>query len=301
MWPASSHSQCGMSGKPWTAQRFRAGFSYIFSARVCRQQCLLRRQGGSCTMDSMGVGPDLGLLARVVQDRFDGTAAAVARRWPKKPVPHRSTISRWLRGATLPQTERAFLSFAGALDLDPFALWDLSGGQFPRVCARIWKLLHMRKWPAFDSNLSFLTNFVACVPDWPPSRISLEYFSRDWSTVSFSHQASVRNGYYAALVIRPLGSRWRSGVQVWHFAWRPPQQDALWQPYGFVRLSGADLRLFHFNSYHQSAQVADPVGRFCVETWFGAGDAEFRVASLHEFEIRVVESRPEGLAVVRFP
>ncbi len=233
-----------------------------------------------------------------IDQKFDGNLAAVSRNWPVSNPPHRSTIQRWLRRDTLPRSAQELMAFSAALDLDPFALWGVSTATFPALCARLVKASRAGSWANLLPALSFLAPFVGPTPEWPPADLARTYFHRDWVIYDFSHPARDKRNYFAAISIKPNGRHTSAIDQVWHFAWRDAIDHALWRPYGFVRLTGTELRLFSFNGLTAWAHVDRPGASFVVETWFGEGAAAFRVASLHNFALKVNEG--EGGSTVRF-
>lgn len=235
-----------------------------------------------------------------IDNQFGGNLAAVSRNWPAGDPPHRSTILRWLRRETLPRSARELLSFCGALDLDPFALWGIAPATFPALCARLVKASRAGSWAGLLPALSFLEPFVGPTPEWPPASLARDYFHRDWSIHEFRHPAREKRNHFTPISIDPQMEEDRNIDRVWHFAWRDDVDHALWRPYGFVRLTGTDLRLFSFNGLSDSATVDTPGSDFVVETWFGEGAAAFRVASLHPFELKVNNAAHTDGSRVRF-
>ncbi len=90
-------------------------------------------------------------------------------------------------------------------------------------------------------------------------------------------------------------------MQVWHFAWRHKQRNALWQPYGFVKLSGLEASLFHIYGFQQRVDIVMANTSIYVQTRLGEGDADFRVASLHKFDLRRTDDLPKESKALRFP
>jgi hypothetical protein len=70
--------------------------------------------------------------------------------------------------------------------------------------------------------------------------------------------------------------------------------------YGFVWKNGPELSVFAFNGL--SRTVACPAERvpIAIETWFGLGAAEFRIASLHPFEAVGPQTAQSERPTVRF-
>jgi hypothetical protein len=243
---------------------------------------------------------DCGAVIARIDHKLAGNVAAVSRSWPVANPPHRSTILRWVRRETLPRSAHELLAFSAALDLDPFALWGISPATFPALCARLVKASRAGSWADLLPALSFLAPFVGPTADWPPAEVAMEYFHRNWVTANCHHPAVERRNYFAAISIEPQGREGPGLDQVWHFAWRDDIDHALWRPYGFVRLTGMELRLFSFNGLSASATIDASRPSFTVETWFGEGAAAFRVASLHRFGLKFNGAVHEAGPVVRF-
>jgi len=238
-------------------------------------------------------------IRRRIAERFDGTVARVTERWPGgSDPPHRSTILRWLHGQTLPRCQSDLLAFAGALDLDPFALWHINSATFAALCNRMRAAAWTGAWSGLLPTLSFLDDFLRPSQAWPPPQLAEQYFGRDWARAEHRHKASERRDYFKTFSLQPGRRQKVGGDQVWHFAWRPSSR-AEWRPYGFVRHAKSELRLYSFGGTVAEAELAAGAG-FCVETWIGQGPAEFRIASLHPFAMAVIDDGGRCGARVRF-
>jgi hypothetical protein len=235
-----------------------------------------------------------------VDRRFGGSPAAVARAWPTTDSPDRSTIGRWLSAETLPQSSEMVLGLAGALDLDPTALWCVPSESYRALAQRIGQL-------AVDGHTSklapaaFLLDFIQPRIAWPPA-IAQTYYHRDWFLHRAHHPATEFRNYYSRIAIGSQTQDVRSDFdQTWHFAWRNPTYKSFWQPYGLVRLTDGTLRLYAYSGLTDMAAMQDDARDFIVETWFGEGPAEFRIASLHQFSCNLVANDAvTKLAQVRF-
>lgn len=227
--------------------------------------------------------------------------AAIAASWPNEAAPHRSTLLRWLKGSVLPRSARELLGLAGALDLDPFVLWTFAPDKFDILCARVVRASRTHRWTMLHPALSFLADFIGPVDEWPPSAIAEEYYGRPWCTADFRHAAGRQRNYYAALAIGPTPKSEFADPQVWHFAYRNAGvRRAGWQPYGFVEVLGSAVRLFNFSGLFDVSERPPATRLLFVETWFGEGAAEFRVASLHKFTLTVQSGPTPRAGLVRF-
>ena len=235
------------------------------------------------------------LISRV-QSRFNGNAAAVPAHWPNDDVPNRSTVSRWLNGRSLPQSSDTVLALAAALDLDPFALWRVTPELFARVCARVVTASRSKRWSQLTPALSFVESFVGPTVNWPPEFVE-QYFQRPWSVAQFRHTAESKRNFYAGILIRSLLPTCEDLDQVWHFAWSDIIDDAVWRPYGFVRLAANELSLYSFSGIVNSCLLPSECNTFGVETWFGEGAAKFKVVSVHPFTLELTDQIPSGMSV----
>jgi hypothetical protein len=224
---------------------------------------------------------DVARLNERINKRFDGSPAAVVRAWPTDEAPTRSTIGRWLTSKTLPKSADTILGLAGALDLDPIALWHVAPGSFHRVSRQIEKLVSGHSFGPL-APAGFLPAFILPSVDWPPAEV-VPYFRRKWFLSHFEHTATELRNYFAAIDVRSEHDDSVDLDHIWHFAWRHPS-SALWRPYGFVRLTSSSLRLYSYSGAIETAAVPADMQSFVVETWFGEGPAEFRIASLHPFK-----------------
>ncbi len=226
-------------------------------------------------------------------------------RWPvavrqdggKIPPPDKATVSRWLNGVTFPRSRDELFGLAGAFDVDPLALLGLPGDvTWPGLCDAVRSYNWTPQLAPGVQRFWFLRELILPGRDWPSSDIARNYFGRDWQRQEREHRIAVKRSYYAAFAIEadPVAA-----LQVWHFAWRA-HSTLPWRPYGFVRLEEGGLRLCGFDGLEVKA-TRSGAGPFIVETWFGRGDADFCVASLHA--LRYSPERPvacERAPTVRF-
>lgn len=220
----------------------------------------------------------------------------------------RSTISRWRRQGKLPDDPLRFLRLAEALDVDPLLLFELEGDRFPDTCRRIGRLLITGRIGRALGSLTFLEDFWrAAGGEWPPKEIrnasGKDFIQYAWVPRGFRHEGQLDGGhegrnFYASIELESGRVATRSAPQVWHFAYRDPLEwAAAWHPYGSVALVGTRLELY---SYAGRVTMVEAPGPIAVETWLGEGDADFRIASLHPFELDLQARTRPGHAAVRF-
>lgn len=211
----------------------------------------------------------------------------------------RATLYRWLKRETLPRWSQV-LQLAEAADLDPTLLLDFQG-QAPMDVVREVAAAVFRGKGHDHADLveGIIGRYLFSESEWPPD----DFFpGHPWTRHVARHDAAVRQDYWGTFRIRVAGDR--EGPQSWHFAWRNTvgaTRPWFWVPYGIATRFKGEVELEHFNGQRQ--RQACPGTEFVVETWFGKGSADFCVASLHPFEMRLLgahEPRPLALPRVRF-
>lgn len=240
-------------------------------------------------------GLRLSLIRSVMQSR-DWSDAALADHMHV----NRSTVHRWLKTEKpkRPRTEEECLRLAAALDIDPVLLLDFDVDSFPSVCSDVAEALGAGKWEGPLHVIRFVGRFVVPATSWPPKDIASRYPIKSWQLFEFAHDPRVQRDYYAPIVIHGRSSRY----QVWHFAYRDKGllSASPWRHYGFVWWHEDRLELYTFHGFAMAATTPADDDSIVVETWFGRGAAEFRVASLHTFEADRVPKRFNDVPRVRF-
>jgi hypothetical protein len=240
-------------------------------------------------------------LYELTTKKFNGSQALI-QAWPRAFVsPHRTTLWRWLKGR-VPIPSDQVLPLSGALDLDPFVLFETTPESYATLCLALMQKIAVRYVGPLGSELEWAHDLIVPSRNWPPSGIATRYFNnnREWRTQDFFHTARDARNYFQRLTVT-AEHREFSEPQVWHFAFRVPgAKRPVWTPYGFIQREGDRARLYQFRG--QTAELQTPLGStsFVVETWFGIGPAEFRVASLHPFELAVVRSADTSTRCLRF-
>jgi hypothetical protein len=245
---------------------------------------------------------DLDLVAHLIKERFEDKPTALRDAWPlktpsgKSAAPDRVTIWRWLTGKKFPRNVDELFGLAGALDVDPMALLAMAAQTtWPELC-RATREYHwdFRLAPRI-ARFWFLYELIRMGLDWPSSGMAQKYFRRTWQKMQHLHRASVKRNYYGRFLVE-LDESLR--CQVWHFAWRSHAHKP-WRPYGFVRLEQANVHLCSFEGFEGTASLGRKTS-FMVETWFGKGDAEFCVASLHKVQCTLDGHSTKATPLVRF-
>jgi hypothetical protein len=246
---------------------------------------------------------DVECIRSVIDDKYAGSISRLAAALSLDPPPDRSTVTRWLSsdGSHFPRDEERILALAGALDIDPMALWTFDAGTFHVLWPKIMRAARTGKWSELLTPLSFLRHFAEPADEWPAEPIAQRFFDRGWVVHEFIHDPQKGANFYQNLTLRSHLHRRKYPI-VWHFAYRHggAMHKREWKPFGFVRREADQLTLF--NDWGITDQVRcvvtnDEVG---VQTWFGPGAATFRVASLHSFSLAVGKDERAGVPTVRF-
>ena len=223
--------------------------------------------------------------------------------WPRAFVPpHRTTLWRWLKGR-VPVPPDQVLPLAGALDLDPFVLFETTPDSYATLCLALMQKIAVRNVGPLGSELEWAHDLIVPSRDWPPRKIATRYFSnnREWMTQDFCHTAREGRNYFQRVSIT-AEHREFAEPQVWHFGFRVPgAKRPVWTPYGFIERERDCIRLYQFRGHTAELETPPNTKSFVVETWFGIGPAEFRVASLHRFKLAIVQSADSSTRCLRFP
>ena len=235
-----------------------------------------------------------------LQDRW--VASDTSQRGAAGHAPHRSTMHRWTQGQ-MPRTAGDLLRLCGLLDVDPLVLLRLPPSDETGALERLARAYIHGRWQ--PPALEFLHDFLGRRSVWPPPGLAREHFGRDWHVHDFSHDpVHGANQYAMVRILPPSGAPWPTGKPlVWHFAYRHERLfGRRWLQYGVVSRVGRRVTLLHINGHEGASELQSEEDVVQVQTWFGPGEAVFRVASLHGFALGVVF--PSDLAAghcVRFP
>lgn len=209
----------------------------------------------------------------------------------------RATIYRWLDKG-LPSNRSDIFGFAAMLDVDPVALLDITEEYIKKSYGRERRLFQLGM--ANRSPLAAFWPIYIPGPSWPNAEVSHPYYGRDWCTADFAHDPATIANVYAAVRLRSTVADVPFVPCAYHFAYRRTgSPDGMWRPYGTVVGYEGEVCLLMENGTYQRQPDARSPSTVINETWFGPGPAEFRVASLHAFEI-AVQVPSEARGVVRF-
>lgn len=208
---------------------------------------------------------------------------------------NRGTVYRWLDEG-LPSRKEDVLGFAALLDVDPVALL--------RIDDEFVRLHYARERRLFQFGIlgrSRLAAFWAIyVPtgSWPDRSIARSLYGRDWTTRDYRHDPALVSNVFACFKFTPstVAPKWSPWVV--HFAYRRAgARDGMWRPYGSVLRIGPTVLLISESGDLQERTLGETGSSIAVETHFGPGAAEFRVASLHTFELDVAAPSHEACSL----
>ena len=207
----------------------------------------------------------------------------------------RATIYRWLKRG-IPSRQDELYGFCATLDVDPIAVLSLSKSFIDRVFSRERLLLQLNA--IHRSQFAPLWLIYRPGPGWPNVEISRSYYNRPWNTAEFSHDAKAVTGVYATvrMTAPPEGLL----PQAYHFAYRRTNtRDGMWRPYGTVMRFAQKTVLISESGDYQEDKIRRPTRTTVANTYFGDGPAEFKLASLHPFDLDV-DPFADGDGIVRF-
>ena len=247
------------------------------------------------------------LLKRLYAE-YPGGLRALRDRWFEKycntsrdpaRLPDRATFYRW-RNGELPGSPHQLMRLCGLLDADPLSVLSFPSGEEAPVIQRIYRSFWSNQWGELRT-LSFLPEFFGHHTSWPPQAIAAHFYNRTWSLQEFSHDPNIKSNFYPRIEINGDTRVHEKLPQVFHFAYRQPSVFAKrWIQYGYVSRYLNSVMLVNITGDIQRYEAPSVKHPTNVETWFGPGHADFRVASLHTFSLSVQFDGVDNGLKVRF-
>ena len=243
------------------------------------------------------------LVQALIQQRFgaiddlvvawaERVASGVQRRGRAR---DRASLYRWMKRG-LPSNRDDILGFAGILDVDPIAILDVDDAFIDKFFA-----MERRRMLLGAESRSLLSPFWPIYtpgPAWPNDEIAHSYYARPWFVQDFAHDPAKVSNVYAAVHLHSTAGDAELAPRTYHFAYRRTgARDGMWRPYGVVIGYRHEVRLISDSGDYQRLSDDRSNRLVAVETYFGAGPAEFRIASLHDFTIEVEAPAREDVAV----
>ena len=253
----------------------------------------------------MAIPLDKELVHALVKQRF-GSIDALVVEWEERVASgtqktgrarDRASIYRWLQRG-LPSSRDDVLGLCGVLDVDPIGILGIDGSYVAKHFAQ-------ERWlfQRGSEKRSLLAPFWPIYmpgPAWPNDEVAMNFYGRSWFVRDFAHEPTRVANVYAAVHLLSVDRDMPLVPKTYHFAYRRTgARDGMWRPYGTV--IGYRRQICLISESGDFQRVSDERSNEIVvtETYFGAGPAEFRVASLHDFDIRV-DAPSQMKAPVRF-
>ncbi|GGN59066.1 hypothetical protein GCM10011349_39240 [Novosphingobium indicum] len=259
----------------------------------------------------MGILISKAFVRQVIQDRW-GAVGELEQGWAERVATglqkvgefrDRKTIYRWLsRG--LPNDRDSIFGFAATLGVDPLVMLDIENPKFQQLLQVEWFFFLANL--ANSGKLSAFWPLVRPAVDWPNPEISHDFYDSTWATIEFRHTADqVRNVFAQLRITGDAEEAEFTAHRVYYLAYRRQgARDGLWRPYGIVRKRGRRaICLAHNGDMWEDENgkptevIVDDGGSLDIETFFGPGPCEFKVACLHPFALDVVAPSRAGKAL----
>lgn len=215
----------------------------------------------------------------------DGMVAeweARARQSKSFPEPRqRASVYRWLSDG-VPTRGDEFVTFCALLDADPLTLFDYErNGYFSNFA----KLRHMLQLGLAAAGIyGPLYKVYRPGPIWPANDIARRCYGRDWHGVEFrdSPDWAISDYLLVKAKFREPTNNWPRAV---HIAYRRRNSpDTMWRFYGTVISVHGVIELYSEGGAFQTMASADPQA-IQFRTYFGGRPVEWRLASLHAFDL----------------
>lgn len=210
----------------------------------------------------------------------------------------RATIYRWLTQG-LPNKRDEIFGLSAALGIDPMVMLDLESSAFQKLLKLEWVffLANMEN----RARMSALWPLVRPSAHWPNLSVSHDYYSCNWTTIEVRHDAASLCNVYAQFRLHADPDEdQKSTHRIYYFAYRRHgARDGFWRPYGIVRKRGFEAICVGHNGDmmeqpdgRPTVTKVDDNGVLDVETFFGPGPADFKIACIHPFALEcIVPSR----------
>lgn len=207
----------------------------------------------------------------------------------------RGTVYRWLNQGLPSQADDVF-GFAAVLDVDPVALLNVDQRYVHEQFGRERRWFRLNRPRA--TYLTPLWPIYAADEGWPNQPLAEAFYGRRWHVADFAHDPAIAANVYAAIILQDRIDHGLAFPKTYHIAYRRfGVSDRMWRPFGTVVGFESEMMLLSEGGSYQSIERESP--ETVVETYFGPGPAEFRIVSLHEFQL-TLEVPSTGRRCVRF-
>lgn len=253
----------------------------------------------------MAVPLRVDIVRQLIADRF-GSVDNLVVEWEERVrqrkqkvgrARNRGTVYRWLDEG-LPARKDDVLGFAALLDVDPIALLRLDDEFIAANYGRERRLFQLGSLGR--SKLAAFWALYSPNGAWPDASIADAFYSRQWVVRDFTNDTNQNANTYASFTFTPRKIHFPKVPWVVHFAYRRlGSRDGMWRPYGTVIVLDQMVRLISESGETTERPLGEQKMGIPVETYFGPSGAEFRTASLHQFDL-VVTSPSNEEDCVRF-
>lgn len=197
------------------------------------------------------------------------------------PPRQKSTVYRWLKEG-LPSRGDEIVAFCALLDVDPLALFDYRRNGYFSNFAKI--RLYLQRGLAAAGVLSPLYRMYRPGPQWPANDMARRCYGRDWFACEFRDLENWREPNYVLLVPK-FRQPTRNHPRAVHIAYRRRDSpDTMWRYYGTVISIENQIELYSEGGTFQTAPLSDQQA-IPFRTYYGGRPVEWRIASLHEFDL----------------
>jgi hypothetical protein len=198
----------------------------------------------------------------------------------------RACIYDWLNTGAPTNTD-AILGLAAMLDTDPLTIFDFKRNGYFDNFSKLREQVYF--YMVGGGKFQALLDLMAPREIWPNEALARRFYGRPWFAVEWRHKAQNTINQYADVHI-DFEQSTKYGPKCVHVAYRRAKsRDKLWRYYGTVYKFRGKTRLFsESGTYHEHSEQHPTDQGILFKTYYGATDVEFRVASLHKFEIRQV-------------
>lgn len=228
------------------------------------------------------------LVNSLIEARF-GDIAGFITEWEERAeskieFPHarqQSSVYRWLKDG-LPSRGEEVFAFCALLDADPLALFDYHRNGYFSNFARLRRNLQMGL--AAAGVFSPLYKMYRPGPHWPANDIARRCYDRDWFGVEFNNEENWKTTDYGRVDIS-FRAMTNNQPRTVHIAYRRRNSpDTMWRFYGSVIGVEDQIELYSEGGAFLTMPRTDPEV-ISFRTYYGGRPVEWRVASLHEFDL----------------
>ena len=193
----------------------------------------------------------------------------------------RSSIYRWLQKG-IPARGEEVLAICGLLDVDPLAVFDYNRNGYFDNFATIRRNVQLGLY--MIGALAPIYQLYQPGPYWPSDALAKRYWTRPWFAKEFANEDDWTNPDYVLIKTKFKQSVDKRPRAI-HIAYRRAgSRDTMWRYYGSVISVEGTLQLYSEGGDYQTMTPVHP-DEIRFRTYFGGRPVEFRIASLHDFEI----------------